>query len=172
MCVNARAIQYFEILRKLVEKISDEVFLLASFFALIIALVGMTSQQSLEWTGRTFIRLYLITVVYSLTQRIMKMKTELKGDASNPTFEWRISFLPAFQNPTPAVKQGVQFVHFDLQFIITDLCNTYFTKVQVESSTQAIRFVLDSPVTIWKCRYGIITFSTTIHLCNIPNNDN
>lgn len=81
MRINTNPI--FEILRELVEKINDQVFLLASFFALIIALVAIRSQQSLEWTGRTLIRLYLITVVYSLIQKIMKMKTELKEDAKD-----------------------------------------------------------------------------------------
>lgn len=155
---------FFEVLRELGKRIKDEILLLAFVFALIVAFVAITMRQFPAWIGITFVLLYLAAVGCYLVQKTMKVSTKLKEDATDQVFEWRISYPSAF--PTPiAIRPGLQYVNFDLKLIIKNLTShAYSTMVYVNSNTQAIGFVLDSPVKIWKRRYGIIPYREDQHL--------
>ena len=82
---------------------------------------------------------------------LQRLKSSSLDLLSPPTFEDQFKIV--LENPS------LQIVHFDLIFKVKNRSKIpCILGIYVKSTTQAICFTLDSPIKVWKRKYGIIPY--------------
>lgn len=157
----------FEVLKEVVRRLKEEIFILAFGLALLVASIIISTREFPMWGAITFIALYLIAVGCYFASKIMKTSAELEKEASKQALQWSIACPPAFQNPFTIIKTtpGLRIVSFNVIFKVKNLSpHPYIVKVYIRSPTQSIGFALDSPIKVWKRAYGIIPYREEVEL--------
>lgn len=153
------------LLSYLISKIGDVIILQGFFYALLLIIVSMRYGKIDKSVFSSIIILYLLnTLAYILIRDVREKETEAKNVES---IKWKVKHPLFFPSPFYLLKNasGISRISFPFDFRITNNTKDNIKGiVYVKSKTQAVGFVMDEKITVWKRHYFIIPRRTTQRL--------